>query len=100
DRLPFPVCRGRPHGWAFGHSRRGRTDAGLMPTINKRFLLKLLLVLFAFTGALVAAHAVQAKRIPAALKLQAERAADAGKTDVAIHYLRQYLEFHPDDVEA
>lgn len=71
-----------------------------MPTINKRFLFKLLLVLFVSTGVLFAAHAVQARRIPAALKLQSERAAEAGKTDVAIHYLRQYLEFHPDDTES
>jgi tetratricopeptide (TPR) repeat protein len=71
-----------------------------MPTINKRFLLKILLVLFAFTGVLVAAHAVQARRIPAALKLQSERAADAGKYDLAVHYLRQYLEFNPEDVDA
>lgn len=71
-----------------------------MPTINKRFLLKLLLVLIASTGILFAAHAVQSKRIPAALKLQSERAADAGKNDVAIHYLRQYLEFYPDDIDA
>ncbi|WP_171469276.1 tetratricopeptide repeat protein [Frigoriglobus tundricola] len=70
-----------------------------MPTINKRFLLKLLLVLLASGGALVAAHAVQARRIPAALKLQSDRAAEAGKLDVAVHYLRQYLEFYPDDVE-
>ena len=71
-----------------------------MPTINKRFLLKLVLVVFALTGILFAAHAVQAKRIPAALRAQSERAAEAGKTDMAIHYLRQYLEFHPTDVEA
>jgi tetratricopeptide (TPR) repeat protein len=71
-----------------------------MPTINKRFLLKTLLVLFALTGVLFAAHAVQARRIPAALKLQSERAADAGKYDLAVHYLRQYLEFNPEDVEA
>lgn len=71
-----------------------------MPTINKRFLLKFLLVLFASAGILFGAHAVQARRIPAALKLQSERAADAGKLDVAIHYLRQYLEFHPEDVDS
>ena len=71
-----------------------------MPTINKRFLLKLLLVLFASIGVLFAAHAVQARRIPAALKIQSERAADAGKLDLAIHYLRQYLEFEPDDAGA
>jgi predicted Zn-dependent protease len=71
-----------------------------MPTINKRFLLKIILALLAFTGALFGLHAVQARRIPAALKAQSERAAEAGKVDAAIHYLRQYLEFHPDDVEA
>lgn len=71
-----------------------------MPTINKRFLLRLVLTLLASAGALVAAHAVQARRIPAALKQQAELAADAGKPDVAVHYLRQYLEFHPDDVDS
>ena len=71
-----------------------------MPTINKRFLVKILLVLLVSTGVLFAAHAVQARRIPAALKLQSERAAEAGKLDIAIHYLRQYLEFHPNDVDA
>ena len=71
-----------------------------MPTINKRFLLRILLVLFVSTGVLFAAHAVQARRIPAALKLQSERAAEAGKIDVAVHYLRQYLEFHPEDIDA
>ena len=71
-----------------------------MPTINKRFLLKLVLVLAAFAGVLVGAHAVQAERIPVALKRQSERAADAGKLDMAVHYLRQYLEFHPEDVDS
>ncbi len=71
-----------------------------MPTINKRFLLKFLLAVFAFAGALVGAHAVQARRIPAALKAQSERAAENGKNELAIHYLRQYLEFHPDDAGA
>jgi tetratricopeptide (TPR) repeat protein len=71
-----------------------------MPTINKRFLLKLVLVMCALAGALVGAHAVQARRIPAALKAQSERAAENGKNELAIHYLRQYLEFHPDDADA
>jgi len=70
-----------------------------MPTINKRFLLRLILVVVAFIGTLFGVHAVQADRIPVALRKQAERAAEAGKVDVAIHYLRQYLEFLPDDVE-
>ncbi|MCE9563001.1 MAG: tetratricopeptide repeat protein [Planctomycetes bacterium] len=71
-----------------------------MPTINKRFLLKFILVVIALTGALVGVHAVQADRIPTALRTQAERAAEAGKLDTAIHYMRQYLEFSPDDIEA
>src|SRR5262249_15667957 len=31
---------------------------------------------------------------------QADRAAEGGKVDAAVHYMRQYLEFHPDDVDA
>ena len=49
-----------------------------MPTINKRFLFKLFLVLFVCIGAIFGVHAVQSRRIPAALKLQSERAADMG----------------------
>src|SRR5438045_1172157 len=41
-----------------------RTDAGHMPTINKPFLLKLVLVTVALAGLLVGAHALQARRIP------------------------------------
>ena len=63
-----------------------------MPTINKRFLLKLVLVVLGLAGTLAGAHALQARRIPDALRRQADRAADAGKTDAAVHYLRQYLE--------
>ena len=51
------------------------------------------------TGVIFAVHAVQADRIPEALKRQAERAEEAKKLDVAIHYYRQYLEFTPDDIE-
>jgi tetratricopeptide (TPR) repeat protein len=71
-----------------------------MPTIHKRFLLKLVLAAVLLAGGLVAAHTVQARRIPDALKGQADRAADAGKADAAAHYLRQYLEFRPDDTDA
>lgn len=70
-----------------------------MPTINKPFLLKLILVVTVLIGALFGAHAIQADRIPQSLRRQAERAADDGKLDVAIHYCRQYLEFQPDDVD-
>lgn len=71
-----------------------------MPTINKRFLVRLVLCLAVFAGFLAGAHALQARRIPDALKRQADRAADAGKTEQAVHYLRQYLEFEPADVES
>lgn len=71
-----------------------------MPTINKRFLLKLVLVTVAIVGGLFGVHAVQARRIPDALKRMADRAADQGKSDAAIHFLRQYLEFRPADVDA
>src|SRR5262245_23973556 len=70
-----------------------------MPTINKPFLLKLVLVVVALTVVLFGVHTIQAGRIPVSLKRQAERAAEDGKLDVAIHYCRQYLEFNPDDVE-
>ena len=71
-----------------------------MPTINKRFLLILVAVTLALTGGLVGAHFVQARRIPDALKGQADRASEAGKSELAAHYLRQYLEFRPDDTYA
>jgi tetratricopeptide (TPR) repeat protein len=71
-----------------------------MPTINKRFLLKLLIAVLVFAGLLAGGHTLQARRIPEALRRQSDRAFDAGKSDVAIHYLRQYLEFEPDDAAA
>ena len=72
----------------------------MLPTINKRFLFKMLLTLTAFVGTLAGVHAFQARRIPEALLKQANRAADAGKKDAAIGYLRQYLEFRPLDADA
>ncbi len=70
-----------------------------MPTINKQVLLKLLTIILIFAGVLVSVHTVQADRIPEALKRQADRAVETGKLDIAVHYLRQYLEFSPDDIE-
>lgn len=71
-----------------------------MPLINKLFLLKLLLFVGVFTGVLFGIHALQARRIPDALKRQAELATENGKSDSAIRHLRQYLEFRPDDNDA
>ena len=72
----------------------------MLPTINKRFLLKMLLALGLLVGTLAGVHAFQSRRIPDALRRQSARAADAGKKDAAISYLRQYLEFRPADIEA
>jgi|GEM_PF-1250018 len=72
----------------------------MLPTINKRFLLKMLLTLALVVGSLAGVHAFQARRIPDALRKQSARAAEAGKKDAAIGYLKQYLEFRPDDAEA
>ena len=77
----------------------------MLPTINKRFLIKLVVVLVVLAGALFGTHALQARRIPDSLKAQADRAAelakdDPKKADTAIHYLRQYLEFRPTDADA
>ena len=77
----------------------------MLPTINKRFLVKFVAVLLVLTGALFGTHALQARRIPDSLKSQADRATEAAKddpkkADAAIHYLRQYLEFRPDDADA
>jgi tetratricopeptide (TPR) repeat protein len=71
-----------------------------MPTINKKFLLKVVLFVLVFTGLLFGAHALQAQRIPEALLRQSELAETNGKTDSAIRYLRHYLEFEPEDVQA
>ena len=71
-----------------------------MPTINKRFLVLLLLVTAVCTGLLFGVHAIQASRIPSALLRQAKRAVAEDQTDAAIRYFRQYLEFRPDDLDA
>jgi cellulose synthase operon protein C len=70
-----------------------------MPTINKRFLFQLVLGTALFAGLLFGVHAWQSRRIPDALKAQADRAEENSKPDVAIHYLKQYLEFRPVDVD-
>ena len=77
----------------------------MLPTINKKFLLKLVVVVALLAGGLVLAHTVQAGRIPDSLMAQAERAHEQAVDDPkkgysAIAYLRQYLEFRPTDVEA
>lgn len=71
-----------------------------MPTINKPFLLKIILVVVAFAGLLVGANALQSRRIPEALLAQTDRAVEAKDLGAAIKYLRQYIEFCPDDLDS
>jgi len=71
-----------------------------MLTINKRLLLRLVVAILLFAAALVSIHEVQADRTTRALRWQAEHAAEAGRLDNAIYYMRQYLEARPDDHEA
>ncbi len=71
-----------------------------MPTIHRRFLLRLLLVVALVAGAIAGLHTIQAGRIPDALRDQADRAEAAEKPDAAIRFLRQYLEFRPRDADA
>ena len=71
-----------------------------MPTIRKLFLLKLVLAALVTGGALAGLHTLQAKRIPEALRAQSERAKLTENPDAAVRYLRHYLEFRPDDLEA
>ena len=70
-----------------------------MPTLNTKLLLRLALGLIALVGSLAVIHQVQAGRVPDALLWQANDAVEKGKTDKAIVYLRQYLEFKPDDYD-
>jgi len=68
-----------------------------MPTLNTKLLLRLLAVVILFSSGLAILHQVQASRVPDSLLWQANAAAERGKMDKAIFYMRQYLEFRPDD---
>jgi tetratricopeptide (TPR) repeat protein len=68
-----------------------------MPLLNKALLLRLVVAVILLGGGLFVLHRVQSGRVPDALLWQANAAAEKGKTDKAIFYMRQYLEFRPDD---
>jgi cellulose synthase operon protein C len=70
-----------------------------MPTLNTKLLLRVVGVLAAFVAGLIALHEVQAGRIPEAILWQANDAAEKGRTDKAIYFLKQYLEFRPNDYD-
>ena len=69
-----------------------------MPTLNQKLLLRLdrgrRRSRRAGSSVL---HHVQAGRVPEALLWQADAAAEKGRPDKAVFYLKQYLEFRPDD---
>lgn len=71
-----------------------------MPILNQKLFIRLFLVVVVLGGGLVVLHHVQAGRVPEALLWQADNAVERGKADKAILYLRQYLEFRPDDRDA
>src|SRR5262245_43345338 len=71
-----------------------------MPTLNTKLLLRVAIALAIVGCGLAVLHHVQAGRTPDAVLWQANEAADKGNTDKAIFYLRQYLEFRPDDYDA
>src|SRR5438105_1738764 len=70
-----------------------------MPILNSKLLLRVIAVLIALAGGLAVLHHVQAGRVPEAILWQANDAAEKGRTDKAIFYLKQYLEFRPDDYD-
>lgn len=71
-----------------------------MPTLNTKLLLRLIAAVIVLGGGLFGLHRAQASRVPQALIWQANNAAERGKTDKAIAYMRQYLELRPDDHDA
>ena len=68
-----------------------------MPILNQKLLLRLFAAAAVLGGGLVVLHHVQAGRVPEALLWQADTAVEKGRPDKAISYLKQYLEFRPDD---
>ena len=70
-----------------------------MPTLNSKLLLRVIAVVVLLAGGLALLYHVQSRRVPDALLWQANTAAENGKTDKAIIYMRQYLELRPDDYD-
>ncbi|HEX3152429.1 MAG TPA: tetratricopeptide repeat protein [Gemmataceae bacterium] len=70
-----------------------------MPILNRKLLLRLVVGILFLGSGLVVLHHVQAGRVPEALLWQADAAIEKGRPDKAIQYLRQYLEFRPDDLD-
>src|SRR5436190_925611 len=69
-----------------------------MRRINFAFAAVFALVFAAAAGGFHLLHVVQYGRIADSLRWQAERARDDDRTDEAIRYANQYLEFRPSDV--
>ncbi|WP_020473845.1 tetratricopeptide repeat protein [Zavarzinella formosa] len=70
-----------------------------MVRVNFRMLFRLIVLVAATGGGIYALYAYQSQRIPEAMLWQANNAAELGKTDDAMKYMRRYLELRPDDYE-
>lgn len=75
-------------------------EGPLMLTVNKKLLLYLFIGLVVFSGGLFLVNYIQADRAIDALRWQSEHAAEQGKLDKAILYMRQYLDLRGDDHDA
>jgi tetratricopeptide (TPR) repeat protein len=71
-----------------------------MPTLNRKLLLRLFLATLVLGGGLLLLHYVQSDRAKDALRWQADHAAENGRLDKAVLYMRQYLELRPEDHDA
>ncbi len=71
-----------------------------MPTINKKVLLRLVLATLIVGVGLFLLNYIQSDRITDALRWQSEHAAQLGRNDKAILFMRQYLELRPSDHDA
>src|SRR5262249_39262409 len=74
-------------------------DGRPMPTLNQKLFLRLIAVVVVLGGRLAVLHPAQSRRVPDAPLWQANAAAEKGKTDKAIAYMKQSLEFRPDDYD-
>ena len=71
-----------------------------MPTVNTKLLLRLILVTLVLGVGMFILNYVQTDRITDALRWQSEHAAENGRLDKAIFYMKQYLELRPTDHDA
>ena len=72
----------------------------LMPTLNRKLLVYLVVATLVFGVGLFVLNYVQSDRATDALRWQSEHAAEMNRLDKAIFYMKQYLELRPSDHDA